>query len=98
MKRSKRMRYLLEKVAPLGTVDLETAVKTLKGLETGFTLAELCGRVAEAEGVAASPSMMCRELRRLRLPRKKGRSTTASGIRRGSEGCAASSPGGCDGR
>lgn len=36
MKRSKRMRYLLEKVAPLGTVDLETAVKTLKGLETGM--------------------------------------------------------------
>lgn len=33
MKRSKRMRYLLEKVAPLGTVDLETAVKTLKQLE-----------------------------------------------------------------
>ena len=36
MKRSKRMRYLLEKVAPLGTVDLETAVKTLKGLEEGL--------------------------------------------------------------
>ena len=33
MKRSKRMKFLLEKVAPLGTVDLETAVKTLKGLE-----------------------------------------------------------------
>jgi len=36
MKRSKRMRYLLEKVAPLGTVDLETAVTTLKGLEEGL--------------------------------------------------------------
>ncbi len=36
MKRSKRMRYLLEKVAPLGVVDLETAVKTLKGLEEGM--------------------------------------------------------------
>ncbi|MBA3316218.1 MAG: 50S ribosomal protein L1 [Planctomycetaceae bacterium] len=36
MKQSKRMRYLLEKVAPLGTVDLETAVKTLKGLEAGM--------------------------------------------------------------
>jgi transposase len=35
------------------------------------TLSELCARVAEAQGVAASPSMMCRELRRLRLPRKK---------------------------
>ena len=30
------MRYLLEKVAPLGAVDLETAVKTLKGLEAGM--------------------------------------------------------------
>ncbi|MGC1273578.1 MAG: 50S ribosomal protein L1 [Planctomycetaceae bacterium] len=36
MKRSKRMRHLLEKVAPLGTVDLETAVKTLKSLEDGL--------------------------------------------------------------
>lgn len=30
------MRYLLEKVAPLGTVDLETAIKTLKGLESNL--------------------------------------------------------------
>jgi len=48
-----------------------------------ITLEELCARVAEAEGVEASPSMMCRELRRLQLPRKKSRSTTASGIRHG---------------
>jgi len=47
------------------------------------TLEELCARVAEAEGVKASPSMMCRELRRLRLPRKKSPSTTVSGIRHG---------------
>jgi transposase len=47
------------------------------------TLEELCARVAEAEGVKASPSMMCRELRRLRLPRKKSPSTTANGIRHG---------------
>ena len=33
MHRSKRMKFLLEKVAPLGTLDLDTAVKTLKGLE-----------------------------------------------------------------
>ena len=36
MKRSKRMRHLLEKVAPLGVVDLDTAVKTLKSLEEGL--------------------------------------------------------------
>lgn len=30
------MRYLLEKVAPLGTVDLETGIKTLKNLETNL--------------------------------------------------------------
>jgi transposase len=47
------------------------------------TLEELCARVVEAEGVKASPSMMCRELRRLRLPRKKSPSTTANGIRHG---------------
>ena len=35
------------------------------------TLAELCERVAAAEGVQASPSMMCRELRHLGLGRKK---------------------------
>ncbi len=47
------------------------------------TLEELCTRVAQAQGAQASPSMMCRELQRLNLPRKKRRSTTASGTRRG---------------
>ncbi len=36
-----------------------------------ITLVELCERVAIVQGVTASPSMMCRELRRLHLPRKK---------------------------
>src|SRR5512143_3053605 len=35
------------------------------------TLEELCARVAEAQGVDASPGMMCCELQRLDLPRKK---------------------------
>jgi transposase len=48
-----------------------------------MTLEELCARVAEAEGVPASPSMMCRELQRLQLPRKKRRFTTVSATRRG---------------
>lgn len=47
------------------------------------TLDELCERVAGATGIRTNPSMMCRELQRLDLPRKKRRSTTASGTRRG---------------
>jgi transposase len=35
------------------------------------TLAELCERVAQTQQVSASSSMMCRELKLLRLPRKK---------------------------
>jgi transposase len=35
------------------------------------TLEELCTRVWDAQGVRASPSMMCRELQRLELKRKK---------------------------
>jgi len=58
---------------------LRAAVKK----QPDITLEELCARVAEAEGVQASSSMMCRELQRLRLPRKKSPSTTANEIRRG---------------
>jgi transposase len=47
------------------------------------TLAELCTRVAEVKGVPASASMMCRELQRLQLPRKKSRSTPVNARRRG---------------
>ncbi len=36
-----------------------------------LTLAELCERVAKVQRVQASPSMMCRELHHLKLPRKK---------------------------
>ena len=43
------------------------------------SLEELCARVKAAKGVVASPSMMCRELQRLNLPRKKSRSTTVHG-------------------
>jgi transposase len=60
------------------------------------TLAELCARVAETKGVQASPSMMCRELQRLRLPRKKSPSTTANGIHRGSRDCGKRLPSGCE--
>jgi transposase len=46
------------------------------------SLSELCQRVAKQIGVVASPSMMCRELQALNLPRQKSRSTTASAKRR----------------
>jgi len=42
------------------------------------TLEELCARVAEVEGVQASPSMLCRTLQILQLARKKSRFTTAN--------------------
>jgi transposase len=47
------------------------------------TLEELCKQVVEVKGLVASPSMMCRELQILELPRKKSRFTTASKKRRG---------------
>lgn len=40
-------------------------------------LEELCERVGTKTGILASPSMMCRELQILNLPRKKSLSTTA---------------------
>ena len=46
------------------------------------TLEELCERVREATGLVASRSMMCRELKILKLPRKKSRSMTANARRR----------------
>ena len=36
-----------------------------------ITLNELCDRIAKVSGVESSPSMMCRELQRLNLRRKK---------------------------
>ena len=46
-----------------------------------LTLEELCERVQEAKGLVASRSMMCRELKILKLPRKKSRSMTANARR-----------------
>jgi transposase len=64
----------------LGACDafIRAAVKQ----QPDVTLAELCERVADAHGVVASPSMMCRTLQVLGLPRKKSRSTIASRRRR----------------
>lgn len=42
------------------------------------SLTELCQGVAQSGGATASASMMCREIKRLKLPRKKSRSTIGS--------------------
>lgn len=47
------------------------------------TLAELCQRVEQVKGVKANASMMCRELQRLGLPRKKRPSMLPSATRHG---------------
>lgn len=44
-----------------------------------ITLADLCTRVAETQGLQVSVPTMCRALQRLGLPRNKSRSTPASG-------------------
>ena len=54
---------------------LRAAVKK----QPDISLDELRVQVQATAGVVASPSMMCRELQRLHLPRKKSRSTTANG-------------------
>jgi transposase len=63
--------------------DYEAFLRAEVKQQPDVTLEELCTRVAKAKGLAVSPSMMCRELQRLKLPRKKRRSTTARGTRRG---------------
>jgi transposase len=68
------------------TRTLQACAKLIRAEVTNqpdITLAELCARAASVTGVKASPSMMCRELQHLQLPRKKSRSMTASGTRLG---------------
>lgn len=62
----------------------ETVIRAEVQRQPDVSLTELCERVQAKLGVQASPSMMCRELARLDLPRKKSRSTTASVTQRGS--------------
>ena len=45
------------------------------------TLAALCDRLGAAQGPRVSPTTMCRAFQRLRLPRKKSRSTLRRGTR-----------------
>lgn len=46
-------------------------IRTAVALQPDATLAELCAAVTTQTGVGANSSMMCRELQRLNLPRKK---------------------------
>ena len=58
--------------------DAESFIRAAVKKQPDATLEELCERVQEAQGLVVSPSMMCRELKLLNLPRKKSRSTTAN--------------------
>ncbi len=62
--------------------DCETFLRAEIKKQPDATLEELCSRVAQTQGLQVSPSMLCRELQRLKLPRKKRRSMIASGTRR----------------
>lgn len=57
---------------------LRAAVKA----QPDATLEELCERVEKETGIQSDKSMMCRELARLKLPRKKSRSMPVSGTQR----------------
>ena len=57
----------------------EAAIRIAVKAQPDATLQELCERVEQATQIKSDPSMMCRELARLHLPRKKSRSMLASG-------------------
>ena len=59
------------------------AIRAAVKAQPDATLQELCERVEKETKVKSDPSMMHRELVRLKLPRKKSRSMLASGTRRG---------------
>jgi transposase len=63
--------------------DCSTAIRKEVRKQPDATLEELCARVEAATGIRSNPSMMCRELQRLDLPRKKRRFTTVNATRRG---------------
>jgi transposase len=60
---------------PHALASCEAFIRARVKKQPDSTLEELCARVAKAKGVQSSPSMMCRELQLLHLPRKKSRST-----------------------
>lgn len=56
----------------------EAAIRAAVKAQPDATLQELCERVAKETKIRSDPSMMYRELVRLKLPRKKSRSMPAS--------------------
>lgn len=61
----------------------EAAIRAAVKAQPDATLQELCELVEKETKIKSAPSMMQRELVRLKLPRKKSRSMPASGTRRG---------------
>ena len=60
----------------------EAAIRAAVKAQPDATLHELCERVECATQLKSDPSMMCRELARLKLPLKKSHSTPANATRR----------------
>jgi transposase len=60
----------------------EAVIRAAVKAQSDVTLQELCERVEKETQIKSDPSMMCRELARLKLPRKKSRSMPASETRR----------------
>ena len=67
-----RCAALAQTHGPARTLQLcDRSIRTQVQRQPDVTLTELCEHMAERYGVSASPSMMCRELHLLQLPRKK---------------------------
>jgi transposase len=60
----------------------EAVIRAAVKEQPDATLQELCERVAQACNIKSDPSMMCREVARLKLPLKKSHSMPVSGIHR----------------
>jgi transposase len=63
--------------------DCESFLRAAVKKDPDASLEELCALVQKEKGLTVSQSMMCRELQRLNLPRKKRRRMTANGTRPG---------------
>jgi transposase len=59
----------------------EAHIRAQLAAQPDATLAELCQRVRRRGGARSRTSQMCREIKRLDLPRKKSHSTMLSGRR-----------------
>jgi transposase len=62
---------------------VEAFIRAELARHPAMTWAALCQRVVQAGHRRVSPKTMCLELKRLKLPLKKNRSTPARAIRRG---------------